>query len=151
MLRQIIPGIFDGASFVFFSFIGFDCVSTLAEETKNPAVDMPVRAAAAPAAPPPRPRRGLAGLVCALLRAPRSLRPPGGRGARPCPRFRACRGRAGRRTRTQPAHTRPCPRRKVGIVGCILVATTVYVSMALCIVMMVGAPGGRGWGRGVEG
>jgi APA family basic amino acid/polyamine antiporter len=27
---------------VFFSFIGFDCVSTLAEEVKNPAVDMPV-------------------------------------------------------------------------------------------------------------
>jgi APA family basic amino acid/polyamine antiporter len=25
-------GIFKGASFVFFSFIGFDCVSTLAEE-----------------------------------------------------------------------------------------------------------------------
>lgn len=35
-------GIFSGASFVFFSFIGFDCVSTLAEEVKNPAVDMPV-------------------------------------------------------------------------------------------------------------
>jgi hypothetical protein len=34
--------IFNGASFVFFSFIGFDCVSTLAEEVKNPAVDMPV-------------------------------------------------------------------------------------------------------------
>ncbi len=27
---------------MFFSFIGFDCVSTLAEEVKNPAVDMPV-------------------------------------------------------------------------------------------------------------
>lgn len=25
-----------------YSFIGFDCVSTLAEEVKNPAVDMPV-------------------------------------------------------------------------------------------------------------
>lgn len=24
------------------SYIGFDCVSTLAEETRNPAVDMPV-------------------------------------------------------------------------------------------------------------
>jgi amino acid transporter len=34
--------IFNGASFVFFSFIGFDCVSTLAEEVKNPSVDMPV-------------------------------------------------------------------------------------------------------------
>ncbi|KAF6256039.1 amino acid permease family protein [Scenedesmus sp. NREL 46B-D3] len=37
-----VKGIFNGASFVFFSFIGFDCVSTLAEEVKNPAVDMPV-------------------------------------------------------------------------------------------------------------
>ncbi|KAI8466934.1 MAG: amino acid permease-domain-containing protein [Monoraphidium minutum] len=37
-----IKGIFSGASFVFFSFIGFDCVSTLAEEARNPAVDMPV-------------------------------------------------------------------------------------------------------------
>eukprot|EP00775_Hariotina_reticulata_P003840 gene3840-4097_t len=37
-----VRGIFNGASFVFFSFIGFDCVSTLAEEVKNPAVDMPV-------------------------------------------------------------------------------------------------------------
>ncbi|WIA18741.1 hypothetical protein OEZ85_003431 [Tetradesmus obliquus] len=37
-----VNGIFQGASFVFFSFIGFDCVSTLAEEVKNPAVDMPV-------------------------------------------------------------------------------------------------------------
>jgi len=35
-------GIFNGASFVFFSFIGFDCVSTLAEEVKNPGVDMPI-------------------------------------------------------------------------------------------------------------
>jgi amino acid transporter len=35
--------IFDGAAFTFFSFIGFDCVSTLAEEVKNPALDMPVR------------------------------------------------------------------------------------------------------------
>ncbi len=25
------------------SFIGFDAVATLAEETKNPAIDMPVR------------------------------------------------------------------------------------------------------------
>jgi APA family basic amino acid/polyamine antiporter len=37
-----VSGIFSGASFVFFSFIGFDCVSTLAEEVKNPSVDMPV-------------------------------------------------------------------------------------------------------------
>jgi hypothetical protein len=28
-------GIFNGASFVFFSFIGFDCVSTLAEEVSR--------------------------------------------------------------------------------------------------------------------
>jgi APA family basic amino acid/polyamine antiporter len=61
-----VRGIFDGASFVFFSYIGFDCVSTLAEETKNPSVDMPA-----------------------------------------------------------------------GIVGCILIATTVYVLMATCIVLMV--------------
>ncbi|KAI8465522.1 MAG: amino acid permease-domain-containing protein [Monoraphidium minutum] len=37
-----VRGIFEGASFVFFSFIGFDCVSTMAEEVKNPAVDMPI-------------------------------------------------------------------------------------------------------------
>ncbi|GBF87743.1 cationic amino acid transporter-like [Raphidocelis subcapitata] len=47
-LRPFIPtrfgvrGIFEGASFVFFSFIGFDCVSTMAEEVVNPARDMPV-------------------------------------------------------------------------------------------------------------
>jgi APA family basic amino acid/polyamine antiporter len=28
-------GIINGASFVFFSFIGFDCVSTLAEEVRQ--------------------------------------------------------------------------------------------------------------------
>lgn len=37
-----IRGIFQGASFVFFSFIGFDCVSTMAEEVKKPARDMPI-------------------------------------------------------------------------------------------------------------
>lgn len=37
-----IKGIFDGASFVFFSFIGFDCVSTLAEDVKKPSRDMPI-------------------------------------------------------------------------------------------------------------
>ncbi|KAF8072860.1 CAT1 [Scenedesmus sp. PABB004] len=45
-LRPFIPfgvgGIFSGASFVFFSFIGFDCVSTLAEEVKDPGRDMPI-------------------------------------------------------------------------------------------------------------
>lgn len=35
-------GIFQGGSFVFFSFIGFDAVSTLAEEVGNPRFDMPV-------------------------------------------------------------------------------------------------------------
>jgi APA family basic amino acid/polyamine antiporter len=35
-----VRGIFNGASFVFFSFIGFDCVSTMAEEVKKPARDM---------------------------------------------------------------------------------------------------------------
>lgn len=35
-------GIFNGASFVFFSFIGFDAVSTLAEEVGRPQFDMPV-------------------------------------------------------------------------------------------------------------
>jgi len=38
-LRPFMPfgveGIFNGASFVFFSFIGFDCVSTLAEEVRR--------------------------------------------------------------------------------------------------------------------
>jgi len=37
-----VRGIFAGASIVFFSFIGFDTVSTAAEETKNPAFDLPV-------------------------------------------------------------------------------------------------------------
>lgn len=35
-------GIFDAAALVFFSFIGFDSVSTLAEELKDPARDLPV-------------------------------------------------------------------------------------------------------------
>lgn len=37
-----VRGIFAGASIVFFSFIGFDTVSTAAEETKNPSFDLPV-------------------------------------------------------------------------------------------------------------
>jgi len=37
-----VRGIFNGASFVFFSFIGFDAVATLSEETKKPERDMPV-------------------------------------------------------------------------------------------------------------
>ncbi len=34
-------GVFTGAAVVFFAFIGFDAVSTLAEECKNPKQDMP--------------------------------------------------------------------------------------------------------------
>lgn len=37
-----IPGIFFGASLVFFAFIGFDIVATAAEETKNPQRDLPI-------------------------------------------------------------------------------------------------------------
>ena len=37
-----VRGIFQGASFVFFSFIGFDCVSAMAEEVKKPSRDMPI-------------------------------------------------------------------------------------------------------------
>lgn len=36
------PGIFGAAAIVFFSFIGFDAVSSTAEETKNPQRDMPI-------------------------------------------------------------------------------------------------------------
>jgi APA family basic amino acid/polyamine antiporter len=35
-------GMMSGAAIVFFSFIGFDAVSTTAEETKNPQRDMPI-------------------------------------------------------------------------------------------------------------
>jgi basic amino acid/polyamine antiporter, APA family len=35
------PGALGGASIVFFAFIGFDAVSTAAQETKNPGRDMP--------------------------------------------------------------------------------------------------------------
>ncbi|WP_249713126.1 amino acid permease, partial [Bacillus cereus] len=34
-------GVFSAAALVFFSFIGFDAVSSAAEETKNPAKDLP--------------------------------------------------------------------------------------------------------------
>jgi APA family basic amino acid/polyamine antiporter len=34
-------GVFGGASFIFFAYIGFDAVSTAAEETKNPGKDLP--------------------------------------------------------------------------------------------------------------
>ena len=36
------PGVMSGAAIVFFAFIGFDAVSTTAEETKNPQRDMPI-------------------------------------------------------------------------------------------------------------
>ena len=34
-------GVFSAAALVFFAFIGFDAVSSAAEETKNPAKDLP--------------------------------------------------------------------------------------------------------------
>lgn len=37
-----IPGIFTGAFVIFFAYIGFDAISTAAEETKNPQRDLPV-------------------------------------------------------------------------------------------------------------
>ncbi len=53
-------GIMGGAAIVFFSFIGFDAVSSMAEETKNPQKDMPA---------------GMLGslLICTLLYAAVSL------------------------------------------------------------------------------
>jgi APA family basic amino acid/polyamine antiporter len=36
------PGIFRGAGLVFFAYIGFDAVSTTAQEAKNPKRDMPI-------------------------------------------------------------------------------------------------------------
>jgi APA family basic amino acid/polyamine antiporter len=35
------PGILGGAAFIFFAYIGFDAVSTTAEEAKNPGKDLP--------------------------------------------------------------------------------------------------------------
>ncbi|GAB2234335.1 hypothetical protein Drorol1_Dr00003583 [Drosera rotundifolia] len=35
-------GIFQGAAVLFFAYVGFDAVSTMAEETKNPAKDIPI-------------------------------------------------------------------------------------------------------------
>jgi APA family basic amino acid/polyamine antiporter len=37
-----ISGIFQGATMVFFAYIGFDAVSTAAQETKNPPRDLPI-------------------------------------------------------------------------------------------------------------
>src|SRR5207302_1264638 len=36
------PGLMSGAAIVFFAFIGFDAVSTTAEESRNPKRDMPI-------------------------------------------------------------------------------------------------------------
>ncbi|XP_024971110.1 cationic amino acid transporter 6, chloroplastic-like isoform X1 [Cynara cardunculus var. scolymus] len=36
------PGVFNGASLVYVSYIGYDAVSTLAEEVKNPITDIPI-------------------------------------------------------------------------------------------------------------
>jgi APA family basic amino acid/polyamine antiporter len=36
------PGVFAGAAVVFFAYIGFDAISTTAEETRNPQKDMPI-------------------------------------------------------------------------------------------------------------
>src|SRR5262249_23940481 len=35
-------GVFQGATMVFFAYIGFDAVSTAAQETRNPQKDLPV-------------------------------------------------------------------------------------------------------------
>jgi len=37
-----ISGVFTGAGVIFFAYIGFDALSTAAQETKNPARDMPI-------------------------------------------------------------------------------------------------------------
>jgi len=37
-----IPGVFQGAAYIFFAYIGFDSVSTHAEEAKNPQRDVPI-------------------------------------------------------------------------------------------------------------
>jgi APA family basic amino acid/polyamine antiporter len=36
------PGIWQGAAYIFFAYIGFDAVSTTAQEAKNPARDLPI-------------------------------------------------------------------------------------------------------------
>ncbi|KAK9061362.1 hypothetical protein SSX86_018543 [Deinandra increscens subsp. villosa] len=36
------PGVFNGATLVYLSYIGYDAVSTLAEEVKNPVSDIPI-------------------------------------------------------------------------------------------------------------
>src|SRR4029077_7288960 len=39
---NVFSGVMSGAAIVFFAFIGFDAVSTTAEETRNPQRDMPI-------------------------------------------------------------------------------------------------------------
>ena len=39
---MVFPGVMSGAAIMFFAFIGFDAVSTTAEETHNPRRDMPI-------------------------------------------------------------------------------------------------------------
>jgi basic amino acid/polyamine antiporter, APA family len=40
--RYGVPGIFGGAAIIFFAYLGFDAVSTSAEETANPQRDLPI-------------------------------------------------------------------------------------------------------------
>jgi basic amino acid/polyamine antiporter, APA family len=40
--RYGVPGIFGGAAIIFFAYLGFDAVSTSAEETRNPQRDLPI-------------------------------------------------------------------------------------------------------------
>lgn len=35
-------GVFNGASLLFFSYVGFDAIATTAEEVKNPGRDIPI-------------------------------------------------------------------------------------------------------------
>jgi amino acid transporter len=96
---------------------GFDAVSTLAEETKNPAVDMPVgRGKGETGREAPEENSSVA--ACGASRAWLTRRGP----AAPLP---------------APASLPRRPLTKVGIVGCILIATIVYVAMAVCICLMV--------------
>lgn len=37
-----VTGMFNGAAMVYLSYIGYDAVSTMAEEVKNPAKDIPI-------------------------------------------------------------------------------------------------------------
>src|SRR4029077_1026579 len=37
-----VPGVFKGAAYIFFAYIGFDSVSTHAEEARNPQRDVPI-------------------------------------------------------------------------------------------------------------